>query len=97
MSRDSADGIATGYGLGDRGCQSSSPGRVKNFFLSTSSRPVLGHTQPPSQCIPGALSLGVKRPGRESDHSPPPSVEINKTWIYTSGSPFAFMAKFLIS
>jgi hypothetical protein len=39
----------------------SSPGKVKNFLPSTSSRPVLGSTQPPIQWVPGALSPGVKR------------------------------------
>jgi hypothetical protein len=34
---------------------------------------ILGPTQPPIQWIPGALSLGVKRPGREAYHSPPSS------------------------
>jgi hypothetical protein len=29
----------------------------------------------PIQWVPGALSLGVKRPGREADHSPPSSAE----------------------
>jgi hypothetical protein len=48
-----------------------SPGRVKNFLFSTSSRPVLGPTQPPIPRVPGALSPGVKRPGCEADHSPP--------------------------
>jgi hypothetical protein len=33
-------------------------------------------TQPPMQCVPGALSLGVKRPGCEADHSPPSSGEV---------------------
>jgi hypothetical protein len=28
----------------------------------------------------GALSLGVKRPWREADHSPPPSAEV-KEWV----------------
>jgi hypothetical protein len=28
----------------------------------------------------GALSLGVKRPGREADHSPPSSAEVRE-WI----------------
>jgi hypothetical protein len=32
----------------------------------------------------GALSPGVKRPGREADQSPPASVEVKKMWIYTS-------------
>jgi hypothetical protein len=39
----------------------------------------------------GALSPGVKRPGRESDHSPT-SAEVKKMWLYTSTSPCAFMA-----
>jgi hypothetical protein len=39
----------------------------------------------------GALSPGVKRPGREADHSPPTSAEVNKTWIYTSTPPYVFM------
>jgi hypothetical protein len=56
-------GLASGYGLDDRGSRSSSPGRVKNFLFSTSSRPALGSTQPPIQWVPGALFPGVKRPG----------------------------------
>jgi hypothetical protein len=54
--------IATGYGLDDRD-RSSSPGRVKNFLLSTSSTPALGSTQPPIQWVPGALSQGGKAVG----------------------------------
>jgi hypothetical protein len=76
--------------------RSSCSGRVKNFLLSTSSRPVLGPTQPPIQCVPAALSPGVKRQGREADHSPPASAEIKKMWIYTSTPPYAFMAYCLI-
>jgi hypothetical protein len=33
---------------------------------------------------PGALSLGIKRPGREADHSPPYSAEVKNAWIYIS-------------
>jgi hypothetical protein len=55
-----------------------SPGRVKNFHFSMSSRLALGFTQPPIQWVPGALSLGVKRPVREADHSPPASAEVKK-------------------
>jgi hypothetical protein len=51
---------------GPRG-RSSSPGRVKNFHFSTSSRPALGPTQPPIQRVPGALSPGVNLPGREDE------------------------------
>jgi hypothetical protein len=75
-SRDRSVSIATGYGLGDR---DSSPGRVKDFLFSTSSKPVMGPTQPPIKWVPGALSLGVKRPGREANHSPPISAEVKKT------------------
>jgi hypothetical protein len=39
-------------------------------------RTALGPTQPHIQWVPGALSLGVKRPWREADHSPPPSAEV---------------------
>jgi hypothetical protein len=71
--------------------RSSSPGRVKNFLFSTSSRPALGSTQPPIQWVPGALFPGVKRPGREADHSPPASAEAKKNWIYTTSPPYAFI------
>jgi hypothetical protein len=53
--------------------------------------------KPPIQWVTGALSLGVKRPVREADHSPPPSAEVKKMWICTSTPPYAFMAWCLIS
>jgi hypothetical protein len=34
---------------------------------------------PPSQWVPGDVSLGLKRPGREADHSPPTSAQVKKT------------------
>jgi hypothetical protein len=82
-SQDSVIGIATGRPRG----LSWSPGRVKYFSFSTSSRPVLGPTQPPIQWIPG-----VKRQEREAEHSPPASAEVKKMWFYTSTSPYAFVA-----
>jgi hypothetical protein len=39
----------------------------------------------------GPFSPGVKRPGREADHSSLISVEV-KMWIYRSTPPYAFMA-----
>jgi hypothetical protein len=33
------------------------------------------------------LSLGVKWPGREADHAPPSSTEVNNAWSYTSTPP----------
>jgi hypothetical protein len=56
--------------------RSSNPGKVKNFPLSTWSKPALGPIQPPIQWIPGHLSLGVTWPGSEADHSPPTSAEV---------------------
>jgi hypothetical protein len=48
------------------------------FLFTTASRTALRTTQPPIQWVPGALSLGVKRPGREADHSPSSSAEVKE-------------------
>ena len=45
----------------------SNPGGGRDF--PQPSRPVLGPTQPPIQCVPG-LFPGVKRPSRGVDHPP---------------------------
>jgi len=34
--------------------------------------------------VPGALSLGVKRPGHDAHHSLPSSSEVENAWSYTS-------------
>jgi hypothetical protein len=44
-----------------------------------------------------ATSLGVTRSGRDAAHSPPTSAEDKKRWIYTSTSPYAFIAQCLVS
>jgi len=31
--------------------------------------------------------LGVKRPGREADNSPPSGAEVNNVWSYASAPP----------
>jgi hypothetical protein len=43
--------------------------------------------QPPIQWVPGALSLGVKRPGSEADHTLPYSAKVKNAWSYTSTPP----------
>jgi hypothetical protein len=48
------------------------------FLFTTASRAALGPTLPPIQRVPGSLSLGVKWPGRETNHSPPFSAEVKK-------------------
>jgi len=35
----------------------------------------------------GALSLGIKRPESEANHSPPSSAEAENSWSYTSTPP----------
>jgi hypothetical protein len=67
------------------------------FLFTTASRTALVPTQPLIQFVPGALSLGVKRPGRETDHSPPSSAEVKNAWLYTSTPQYAFMAWCLVS
>jgi hypothetical protein len=70
--------------------RSSSPGRVAVQSGSGA--------HPDSYWMDTGSSLpGVKRPGREADHSPPTTAEVKKMWIYTSTPPYAFMAKCLIS
>jgi hypothetical protein len=48
------------------------------FLFPTASGPALGPTQPPMQWVLGALSVGLKRPVREADHSPPCSAEVKE-------------------
>jgi len=50
------------YGLDDWGFES---WQGLGIFLTTTSRPALGLTQPPIQWTPGALSLGLKQPRHE--------------------------------
>jgi hypothetical protein len=64
--------------------------RLGIFLFTTASRPTLGSTQPPIQCLQGSLSLGVKWPGREADHSPPSSVEVKECvelYLYSPSTP----------
>jgi hypothetical protein len=63
-NRDSSVGIALGYELDDWGSRVRFPAGAGNFLFTTASRMALVPTEPPIQWVPGALSLGVKRPGR---------------------------------
>jgi hypothetical protein len=49
------------------------------------------------QWEPEALYPGLKRRGREADHSPPSSAEVKNEWGYTITSPYVFMAWYLIN
>jgi hypothetical protein len=52
------------------------PAGARDFSLFKASRPALGPTQPPMQWVPGVLSPGAKRPGREADCSPPSTADV---------------------
>jgi hypothetical protein len=53
---------------------------------------IQSNDQRPIQWVTGALSLGIKRPGREADHSPPSSAKVKNAWSYTSAPRYALMA-----
>jgi hypothetical protein len=67
---------ALGYGLDDRGFESRQGLGI--LLYTSASRLALGPTQPPIQWVSRSLSLGVKRPGREADYSPPSSTEVKE-------------------
>jgi hypothetical protein len=46
--------------------------------------------------MPGALSPGLKRPGREAVHSSPSSVEVKNVCSYTSTPPYVVKALCLV-
>jgi hypothetical protein len=89
--RDSIVGIATGYGLGERGVRVRVPVGSR-IFTSPIMQTGFG-AHPTSYTMgTGGSFPGLKRPGREADHSPPANAEIKKMWIYTSTPPYIFMA-----
>jgi hypothetical protein len=68
--------IALGYRLYDRGVRV--PVEARNFSLHHRLQNGSGAHPASIQWVPGALSLGVKPPGREADHSPPSSAEVKE-------------------
>jgi hypothetical protein len=93
-SRDSSVGMAaTGYELDGRG---SIPGRGKYIF-SIASRPLLRPIHPPIQWVPGDLSSGVKRLGRQANNSPPPSSEVKNGRAIPPLPQYVLMAQCLIT
>jgi hypothetical protein len=69
-----------GYGQDDQGSRVRFPAEAGNFSLHHRVQNASGAHQPPVQWVPGAHSVGVMRPGREPDHSPPSSAEV-KEWV----------------
>jgi len=82
--------IKSDHGLDDRGFESRQGLGI--FLFTTASRQALGIIQPPIQRVPETLYLGVKRPGREADDSPPSSAVVKNVWSYTFTPQHTFMA-----
>jgi hypothetical protein len=78
---------------GRPGFRGSIPGRSERIFpLASVSRPALGPTQPPAQRVPGVLSRGKTRPGRDADHSPHPVPRSRISRSYIASPPSASVA-----
>jgi hypothetical protein len=70
---------------------SSNPGRGKiSFFLNVVQTGSGAHPAIYSTGIGGSF-LGVKRPGRQTDHSLPTSAEVKKRWVYISTPPYVML------
>jgi hypothetical protein len=88
-SRDSSVQITTRLRAGRSGFDSRQGLGI--LLFTTASRPALRSTRPPIQSVPGDVSTGIKRPGREAFHSPC-SADVKNAWSYTSTSQYFFVA-----
>jgi hypothetical protein len=78
MSRDSSVGIALGYGLDDRRSRLRFPAGAGNFSLNHRVQNSSGAYPAPYPMGTRGYFLRVKWPGREADHSPPSSAEVEE-------------------
>jgi hypothetical protein len=92
MRRDSSVGVALGYGLDYWSSRVRFPAVAGNFSLHHRVQNGSGSHPPPIQWVPGNLSLGVKRPGREADHTPPSSAKVKECVELHLHPQYAFMA-----
>jgi hypothetical protein len=76
-----------GYGLDDQGSRVRFPAGVGNFSLHHRVQNGSGAHPASYPMGKGALSLGVKRPVRDVDHSHSSSAEVKNAWSYTSTPP----------
>jgi hypothetical protein len=79
------------YGPNDRG---SIPDRWGFFSFRHCVKTASGAHPASFHMGAGALSLGVKRPGREAHHSCPSNTDVKNTWSHTFTFPFVFMMWF---
>jgi hypothetical protein len=59
------------------------------------SSPLCPPTKPPSELVPGVISLGVKQLEHEADHSPQPGTKDECVWSHISIPPYIFKARFI--
>jgi hypothetical protein len=83
----SSVGIALDYGLDDRVSRVRFPEGAGNFSLHHCVQNGSGAHPASYPMDTRGLSLGVKRPGREADHSPTSSAEVKNAWSCTSTPP----------
>jgi hypothetical protein len=77
-SRDSSVGVALGYGLDVRGSRVRFPAGTGNFSLHYRVQNGSGAHQASYPVGKRGSFPGIKRSGREADHSPPSSVEVKE-------------------
>jgi hypothetical protein len=76
------------YGLNDRGSRVRFPAEAGNFSLYHRVQNGPGaNPESLSNGYQGLFSLGLKRQGREADHSPLSIAEVTNVWNYTSTPP----------
>jgi hypothetical protein len=76
VSRDDSVSVATWLLAGRPRNRGSVPGWQRDFLFSITSRPALWSAQPPIRWVPRVVCPGVKRQGRETDHSSQRSAEV---------------------
>jgi hypothetical protein len=74
MSRVSSGSIVSDYGLDDRAIGVRSPAGTKDFSYSLFVQTDSGAH--PASCTGGPFPGSKARPGRDADHSPPSSAEV---------------------
>jgi hypothetical protein len=65
------------------------------FLFATASESAMGPTQRPIQWVPRVLSLGLKRPEREAEHSPPSSADVKVRGAILPLPQYVFMVWYL--
>jgi hypothetical protein len=59
----------------------------RSFLFAITSRPAMVMTQPPSQWLPGAPTLGIKWLEHEANYSTPSRIIVSRAWTFISTSP----------